>query len=440
MGENFKEASKQCCEIANYAIVKYYEWELFRREEKKRTGRYPNKKDHRDKTYFYPELVKVYPSLSGNIVNQADRHAEKKWEAHKYEVMNREHSLPTFKRDFPITVHHKCYDITKQGNQYILSIRLLSEKISKDRTEVVLVVRDPSTRTILDRLISTEENNKSWGQGALQIVKKRSSWYCIISYHFEAEEEYKLDPEKIMGIDLGMTNAIYWAFNFSLKRGRIPGGEVEEFRKRIRARRISFQNQSKYSGDSRSGHGRKRKLEPTDKLREKEANFRNQINHRYAHHIVEVACKNNCGTIQMEDLSGITDNKGKFLKNWPYYDLQQKIIYKAEEKGIEVKRIPPAYTSQRCSQCGFIDTKNRPSRDWFVCQQCGYGDGKKYKCLDCYNIQESSKKCEQCGGEVRSEYISADYNAARNISIPDIDTVVKNTIQLQKEHREPQAN
>ena len=33
----------------------------------------------------------------------------------------------------------------------------------------------------------------------------------------------------------------------------------------------------------------------------------------------------NCGVIQMENLTGITENANRFLKNWTYYDLQTKI-------------------------------------------------------------------------------------------------------------------
>ena len=40
------------------------------------------------------------------------------------------------------------------------------------------------------------------------------------------------------------------------------------------------------------------------------------------------------GTIQMEELTGITSEANRFLKNWSYFDLQTKIEYKAQEAGI----------------------------------------------------------------------------------------------------------
>ena len=39
---------------------------------------------------------------------------------------------------------------------------------------------------------------------------------------------------------------------------------------------------------------------------------------------------------------------------------------------IEVEQVSPAYTSQRCSKCGFIHETNRRSKHQFVCQKCEY--------------------------------------------------------------------
>ena len=95
----------------------------------------------------------------------------------------------------------------------------------------------------------------------------------------------------------------------------------------------------------------------------------------------------------MEDLTGVTNESNRFLKNWSYYDLQTKIEYKAKEVGIDVVYIKPRYTSQRCSKCGFIDKNNRPVQARFTCLKCGYSE-------------------------------NADYNASQNISIKDIDKII----------------
>ncbi|WP_186430057.1 zinc ribbon domain-containing protein [Clostridium sp. BSD9I1] len=90
------------------------------------------------------------------------------------------------------------------------------------------------------------------------------------------------------------------------------------------------------------------------------------------------------------------------LKNWSYYDLQQKIKYEAEENGIEVNFINPYCTSFRCSLYGNIDKENR----------------------DCKNNQ-AKFECIICGHKE-----NADINAARNISLPNIEDIIKEQFKV----------
>ena len=103
----------------------------------------------------------------------------------------------------------------------------------------------------------------------------------------------------------------------------------------------------------------------------------------------------------MEDLTGVTDSKDKFLKWWTYYDLQQKIEHKAKVAGIEVRKVNPRYTSQRCSRCGYINKDNRQTQAEFRCLNCGYKT-------------------------------NADYNAARNLAIEGIDEIISEQIEFQR--------
>ena len=56
---------------------------------------------------------------------------------------------------------------------------------------------------------------------------------------------------------------------------------------------------------------------------------------------------------------------------WAYYDLQEKIQYKADMQGLKVRYINPAYTSQKCSKCGYTDKENRLGQSKFICKNCG---------------------------------------------------------------------
>lgn len=423
LGQTLRDLRYAASKMANYVIQQNYAWEFFKQKYKTEYGQYPVTADYKDKLYCYPELSKMFPLAAGQVVNQIEQHAKKVWNTRKAEVLRLHQSVPSFKLDFPIVSHRESYALSTldtDKNTYLLKVNLTSK--SSDRTSYTVIVDagENSKKAILNRIISGE-----YRQGALQLVSDRKNkWYCIIPYEFPAQQP-ELNPDRVMGIDLGITKAVYWAFNHSLKRGSIDGNEIEEFRRRVQARRKSIQHQGKYCGDGRIGHGRKRRLQPIEVLQEKEANFRATTNHRYARCLVDTALKNQCAAIQMEDLTGINENS-TFLKNWTYYDLQTKIKQKAAEVGIQVRLIDPQYTSQRCSHCGHIDRNNRPSQAIFCCSHCGYGD--HYHCLSCGKNQGEPGNCHHCGSTVKHTPVNADYNAAKNIATPDIEQLIAQTI------------
>jgi len=427
LGQVLRDLRYMASKSANYVIQRLYAWEIFRTQEKERTGHYPSLKDNRDKVYCYPHLSRMFPDMAKQMVNQIEQFAQKVWKSRKSEVLSLRQSVPSFKLNFPILVHNKSYSVNMADQSYIITANLLSKH--KERTSYSFIVKagENSKRVILDRIISGV-----YKKGALQIVSDRKKkWYCLIPYEFTSETSGELDPNKIMGIDLGISNAVYWAFSDSLKRGKIEGREIEVFRKQVQERRKSIQRQGKYCAQGRIGHGVKRRLLPIETLQEKESNFRATTNHRYAKRIVEIAYKNKCGIIQIEDLTDINE-LNTFLKNWSYYDLQQKIIEKATVYGIKVIKINPEYTSQRCSRCGYIDKENRPNKATFECKSCGYGT--LYHCFDCDQEQTEAGKCRNCDStNIKKVTVHADYNAAKNIATPGIEQIILDTLKGQEE-------
>ena len=86
----------------------------------------------------------------------------------------------------------------------------------------------------------------------------------------------------------------------------------------------------------------------------------------------------NC--IVLENIRGLKQHSKKKKKvskkirrkfgNWSYYQLEQFIIQRSEKLGKTVLFVNPRYTSQRCSQCGYIAKKNRSSQSVFLCNEC----------------------------------------------------------------------
>jgi hypothetical protein len=83
-----------------------------------------------------------------------------------------------------------------------------------------------------------------------------------------------------------------------------------------------------------------------------------------------------------EDLSHIfTFNKGKNwnrrLSAWTKGTLQDRIEFKALAGGSRHKQVNPAYSSQTCVCCGFVEARNR--------------NGDKFKCLACQHEDHADR-------------------------------------------------
>lgn len=71
----------------------------------------------------------------------------------------------------------------------------------------------------------------------------------------------------------------------------------------------------------------------------------------------------------------ITGLKYSSIANVLHLTDAKNIIRKLLEKvGIMVSLVNPRYTSQTCSNCGYIDRGNRPNQEHFHCLQCGHED------------------------------------------------------------------
>jgi len=105
--------------------------------------------------------------------------------------------------------------------------------------------------------------------------------------------------------------------------------------------------------------------------------------------LVNISCKaldlTNVKELFAEDLKNVKHkSKGKIhkkfnhqLQRWVYPKVLQKLAMLCEEEGILFKKIPPQYTSQRCSCCGEIHKKSRKN-ELFKCISCNFESDADY--------------------------------------------------------------
>lgn len=393
--------------IKNKSIQMAWDWQQFSFGYNERFGNYPKDKEIIGKTLssdIYDSVKDMGSQVATIIINSCVREGVNRFNNDKKEILKGSIAIPSFKREgsFPLRAQGIKKLSKINSKTYKVSLSLLSRTGAKEfntkTSQVVTLKTGNGANIILDRIISGE-----YKLSDSLIKKNKNKYYLYLAYTFDAKKVETLDENKIMGIDMGIVYPIYMAFNDSLHRYSIEGGEIDKFRRGVESRRKQLLRQGKYCGEGRRGHGTKTRIKPIQKLTDKVDNFKKTTNHKYSKYVIDMAIKHNCGVIQMEDLSGIADGdkKSSFLGNWTYYDLQQKIEYKAKEKGIKVRKIKPNYTSQRCSKCGVIHKDSRESQDKFKCTTCGFET-------------------------------NADYNAAKNISVDGIEREIAEQLKAQE--------
>jgi len=168
-----------------------------------------------------------------------------------------------------------------------------------------------------------------------------------VSFVFEKETPKVKEEGTTIGIDQGYKNLI------TTSEGQFIGRELE-------------QTYEKISKKKQGSKAFKRALVERD----------NEVNRQ-----LNTLNLNPIKEIVIEDLKSVK-HKSKFskkfnnkLQRWIYPKVVNKLERLCEENRILLTKVDPAYTSQKCSKCGFIHKANR----------CG----EKFKCINCGNLMHS---------------------------------------------------
>lgn len=376
---------------------------------------------------FAHEIFSKEGALPSNVVYALSQYKIKaevgsgKWG----DILRGRKSLPTYKLNIAIPV--RCDDLPGKKS------RKRMERAEDGNVEVDLMIclqpyprvviatghkaLGASQSVILERMLDNKEQSEDgYRQRCFEIKQDLNTkkWHLLVTYDFPKPEPKPLSTDRIVGVDLGFSCPVYAATNCGLERlgrrqftalgARIKSLQYQTIRRR---RDIQRGGNINISGErARSGHGRKRKLKPVEKLEGRINNAYTTLNHQLSTAVINFALNHGAGIIQMEDLSNLAETlSGTFIgANWRYAELQRFIMYKAEEVGIETFKVNPCHTSRRCSKCGFINAEFTR----------GFRDKNKKKGMSTKFI------CPECGFDA-----DADYNAARNLATLDIANIIK---------------
>jgi len=327
------------------------------------------------KNTTYQLIRKEFPDIPSTVATSLNSQIYSLYRSEKKEVNRGERSIRSFRRNQPIPFQKTTFtNFTEEG--FTWCKHDFSLRYGRDRS---------GNRLIVQRILAGEYEMKD---SSFQFLKKKLFLNLVVDI---PAQEKELDPDIIVGVDLGLKFPAYAAVLNGPQRKAI--GSVEDFlnvRLRIQNQRRLLQRNLKFT---QGGKGRKKKLKRLETLTKRERNFIKTMNHRISREVVDFAVSAKAGTIAMEDLSGFGGDPKKdfFLRNWSYYELQQYIEYKAQTAGINVLKVDPAYTSLICAECGAQNEGDYdPHSATFIC---------------------SNHECT-----AHNKKVHGDYNAALNIA------------------------
>jgi len=201
------------------------------------------------------------------------------------------------------------------------------------------------------------EKFKDWKVGQAWLVKTPKGVFLNVVFSKEVEVK---EPKSFVDVDLNENNITL----------SLPNGEFVQIITHEREIRTGyFVKRRRIQQKIRAGKVRRELLE---KYGEREKNRLNDLYHKLANKIVEVAEK--YGGIALEDLTEIMESirysaemNGR-LHRWSFRKLQSIIEYKAKLRGVRVVFVNPAYTSSLCQICG---------------RKLSPNGGRVLKCLNC---------------------------------------------------------
>lgn len=239
----------------------------------------------------------------------------------------------------------------------------------------------------LDGLIRVHQHRPiedHWQPKTVQITKDGDQWYLTVSLEYKDAPEPEAHPGGAVGIDMGITQLLSMSDGTVFANPRwydtTQAKRAGYGRKMDRMRRANNPQNYNENGTVKDGvfiwrkSNRERKVQRIAmRIDRKIRNQRIDFWHKATDWLTKTY-----SLIVLEDLT-----LDFMLKNRPLARIahdanlgrfRQMLEYKAAERGVQVVYVPPAYTSQGCSECGYIDKDNRQTQAEFKCLACGHAE------------------------------------------------------------------
>jgi len=335
--------------------------------EKVKSSIYRNDKlDQKKRHYCFwllKDYHKLFSALSGNEIKFNDLNDAER----KHAINFLKQAIKKYKKSYPVarlsrsfTLDDNCYKCFEHnGTQYIKIMTLAKGK------RIVLPLKGKTVITGNIRVVLNGNQVSIHHTAALKNV----STVCndtIVAVDFGYTEVITDSEGNRHGTGFGknMTTVSDW-----LKLKMEKRNKLHALQKKLAASKDKS-DRKKAANILKNNLG---KIKLNTKVERHKATSLKLINTAFNEMIDQTKAK----IVVSEDLSGQfgfgkIKNMNRRLSSWLKKSLKERLSFKALVKGFDHKQVNPAYTSQTCPDCYFVDASNRCSRnkDKFVCQHC----------------------------------------------------------------------
>lgn len=252
-------------------------------------------------------------------------------------------------------------------------------------------------------------NHDVYSFGTAKLIKKHGKYFLHIPVTTDLPKSSNSDICNVVGVDRGI-NFVVATYNSKHKSGFVNGRWIKQKRAAYKQLRKELQQRGTASA--------RRRLKA---IGQRETRWMHDVNHCVSKALVESNPKHTL--FVLEDLSGVrsaTENvrrKDRYVSvSWSFYDLEQKLKYKAALNESTVIKVDPRYTSQTCPICGHVEKSNRDKRRHiFHCKSCGYtSNDDRIGAMNLYRMGINYLADSQVPDTVSSEHISDDKGAVNH--------------------------
>lgn len=202
--------------------------------------------------------------------------------------------------------------------------------------------------------------------GTAKLINKHGKYFLHIPVTYDVPVSNLSEVCNVVGIDRGI-NFLIATYDSNHKSNFVSG-------KTIKQKRANYSKLRKELQIRKTPSSRQR----IKAIGQRENRWMNDINHQVSKSLVVNNPKHTL--FVLEDLTGVRNaterirTKDRYVSvSWSFYDLEQKLIYKAKQNESAVIKVDPAYTSQCCPKCGHTEKANRnKKKHLFTCKNCAY--------------------------------------------------------------------